>query len=378
MPEQVLISARVAAAPCDQGSPRAASLLISFMYPVVLRVLLFIAALHCYHLTATEFARLRDGSSYIAMAKAMSGDPAEYQSEAYHQRVFPGFPAIIAVIHLMGVPWHMAALGFNWLATGVISVLVGLCFRDARLAWAMDIVTPSYLMYSTTAMNEPALLLFIMLGMFLLQRQWTFAAGLSLGFAGVIRPVACFAVLGCITQLGVQRQWRQSVRLACTAAVVVGATMLTMHFTVGEAFRNLHAYSHNTPHFAGRFLDWPFQSLVMTTLFGHIPLWKIAYVWTCVTIDLVACHCLGRQWRTAVKRKRDCGWLPLATIWAVSNTAFVASVGSAVGFQEFHRFMLHALPAVILAFQPYFPRKSRVCVILTVPAAALALSGLYH
>src|SRR5205823_3442675 len=129
---------------------------------------------------------------------------------------------------LAGVPVTIAALGVSWLSSAAAAVLSALLFRDRRIGWAMAIIPPSFLTYSTLAMSEASLLALVALGMYCVVRRDALVAGaLALGFAGLVRPVACFAVLARAPledrlRLGVRRDGARRMRACGADAASVG------------------------------------------------------------------------------------------------------------------------------------------------------------
>lgn len=122
-----------------------ASVLWLFTAGVMSRAALFLLAYVAFDVSLTKFAELRDGDSYIAFAKAMIGDVGELIGNPFHQRVFPGYPALIALAHLTGFSLEVGAVLVNWVCVGSAAVLTARLFADRRLGWASVTLTPSYL-----------------------------------------------------------------------------------------------------------------------------------------------------------------------------------------------------------------------------------------
>ena len=294
---------------------------------------------------------MSDGASYLVYAEAILGDRATLLEDPWSQRVFPGYPAIMALVHLLGLSVPAAALAVNWVASGLVAVATAMLFGSARVGWGMAILTPAYLMYSTMAMSEPTLLLFTLLGLMLGERRAPVSAGLLLGFAGVVRPVACFAVIGYLTYLAVRRRWREAMAIGLLSAAIVACGVIGVKLLLGDALRSYHVQSSDHGPYEGQLLTIPFRSLLTTPLIHDVPPWKTVYTWGCVAFSLLSCFLLLRQWLHASRGKTDSGWLPLAAPWAIGNTGFTLCLGGIWGFHEFHRFMLPALPALLLAYR---------------------------
>jgi hypothetical protein len=311
-------------------------------------------------------------------ADAILGDSAKLLGDPWSQRIFPGYPALIALGHLLGCPTPIAALIVNWLASGLAAVATAMLFGDARFGWGMATLTPAYLMYSTMAMTEPTLLLFTMLGLMLAERRATVSAGLLLGFAGMIRPVACFAVFGYLTYLALRRRWREAMSIGLLSSAIVGAGLIGVQLLLGDALRSYHITANDPGGYGGQLLSMPFRSLIFTPLTNPVPAWKIVYTWGCVLFDLATCALLARRWWEAARSGTDARWLPLAALWAFGNTFFALSLGGIWGFHEFHRYMLPALPALLLGYQELLPRRAGTWFLVAVLSASPALYGMHR
>jgi hypothetical protein len=283
----------------------------------------------------------------------------------FDRRVFVGFPSLIAMASLFGVPLHAAALGINWVACGLSAALVAILYRDSRLGWAMAFLTPSYVMYSSLAMSESTLLLFSVGGLVAAFRLRSVFGGILLGVAGVIRPTACFAVVGIAVER-IRQDWRWAFVVCALSGLVVVGALLLMQLWSGDALQSIKIYSSDSSAYAGHPFALPFESLVMTPRQFNVPPWKIAYIWLHVAVTLIACvlvildarRCLDPEERALARL--NAGWL-------ISNTAFVLCIGHIWGFQEFHRFILAALPPLLWAYRTFYPQR---LLYWSLPAAA--------
>src|SRR5690348_6178894 len=161
---------------------------------ILLRAALFVIGTRIHGWTLNDFVNLRDGSSYIHLSQAFRGDRGAL--DLFDRRVFPGYPALIALVTSVGLSAPVAALALAWLSTAATAVFTALLYHDRRMGWAIVMLTPSYLMYTTVVMSEAVLLAFTVGGLMLFYRRRAAAGGVLLGFAGLVRPMACFAVLG--------------------------------------------------------------------------------------------------------------------------------------------------------------------------------------
>lgn len=366
-------SPRTAAPHSNEFAPSWSDLIWIAVAAALIRVVLCAVAMHMRGWSAFYFATLRDGDSYVKMARALHGDTSGLS--LIDRRVFIGFPALIAAVGTLGIPLHWATLGLNWAASALSASLTAVLFRDRRLGWAMATLTPSYLLYSTMGMSEPTLLAFTLTGLVLVRRRQNAAGGVLLGVAGLIRPMACFAALGAIFEKKVDN-WRSAVTVGGCALAALGSGLLAYHLWSGNALQNVHIYATDQRAYAGQMFTWPFGSLVLTPIRNHIALWKVAHMWTYVVLTLAACGIVLRDLRLPTTSADDRQNLQLSAPWLIGNTLFTLCVGHIWGFYQFHRFILVALPPMLWAFRKYFPDRRATWIAIAVASAALGLVGI--
>ena len=354
-------------------SPTRADLVGVAVIAVVIRVILCTAAVHIRGWSLFHFATLRDGDSYVRMARALLGDSSGVS--LIDRRVFIGYPALIAALGALGVPLHLAALGLNWASAAVSACLTAVLFRDRRLGWAMATLTPSYLLYSTMGMSESTLLAFTLAGLVLVRRRQDVGGGILLGAAGLIRPMACFAALGALFEKS-REGWRSLRRVAVAAASALGAGVVAYQLWSGDALQNVQIYATDQRAYAGQLFAWPFESLIMTPIRADVALWQVVHIWTYVGLTLLACGILGRDLaRSRSRSPAELRDLRLSAPWLIGNTLFTLCVGHIWGFYQFHRFILVALPPLLWVFRRYYPKRWTGWLLIGAASAAVALVG---
>jgi hypothetical protein len=367
---------RLACGPCPaDGIPGRASqasrLNKIFLAAVVVRIGVFLAATFLHHIPLTNYANKGDGASYIAYAKAILGDPSTLTE--YDRRVFPGYPALIAIVHLTGLSYPLAGLIVDWLCAGLAAAIAAVLFPDRRIGWAMIFLIPHYLTNSSLVMSEAPLLAFILCGLLAAGSGHLIAGGILLGLAGLIRPMACFAVAGLIVSLAADRRWRDVVISAFIPLAILSLGMLLMHALTGDALRGVKIYRDSPQAYTGRIFEWPFHSLLTTPRADHASGWLMLYIYIHVVIVLLAIGLLAMRLRGLRRNSRSLDILAL--VWLAGNTLFQLCIGSSWGFRHFPRFAIPAQPALFWALYPYVPRQKWVWVIAAAGAFALAVAG---
>ena len=215
---------------------------------------------------------------------------------------------------------------------------------------------------------------------FIIRREWYVAGALALGCAGLIRPVACFAVAGVLALIGHRwllerrevrrihkiqphfetRMGREQLRTAILVILISGAVVAAgfgaLHVWRGDALEGVKIYASSQDTFAGQVMSWPFGSLIMTSLNTAVPLWKVGYVWSYVLFVVVGCVLAGRRLRMS-RQSETFDLALLAGVWLFGNTIFVLCTGSVWGFHYFDRHILAAVPALLWAYTDVFPKR---------------------
>jgi hypothetical protein len=324
---------------------------------------------HIRHLSLPEYAAVGDGHSYLDYARLIGGERKTL--EPGDVRLFPGLPALLALIHLTTVPLWAAALGITWLSAGIIAAAGAHLFHSRVVGWALVFLIPDYVLITSVASTEGPMLALTILGLLFATRGKRTAsvitAGLLLGAACVIRPMACFAVLGfAIYSLTILKPIR-GIGVGIIASICVALAMIGMQLLWGDAFIGAKSYATDAYH--GQLFTWPFGSIIMTPLKTSVPILKIALVWAHIILALGACAMLAL--RAISSRREPLDWLSLP--WLVSLVFFNLCVGDIWGFQCFARFLVPALPALFDAIKPYLPKRVTTALALGAASFGVAL-----
>ena len=361
------------------ADPSWRDLVIIAILAIALRAALVAAMCLYTGWSLTDVANLHDGPSYLRVAAGMLDRTAMVAH--LDRRVFIGYPALIAAAGLARVPLPIAALVISWLASAIVATTAARLFAERRIGWALVFFPPSFLIFSSLVMSEASMLALIGVGLYwIIRRQWYAAGAIALGFAGLIRPVACFAVAGVLavlvhrwlrersevrrihkvrpffaTTMG-SEQRRAAILVTLVSGGVVAAGFWALHAWRGDALEGVKIYASSQDTFAGQVLSWPFASLIMTPFNTAVPLWKVGYVWSYVLFVLVGCLLAARRLRSS-RLSEAFDLSLLAAVWLFSNTVFVLCTGSVWGFRYFDRHILAAVPALLWAYTDVYPKR---------------------
>ena len=336
---------------------------------IVVRLLFVVVTARARHLSLPEYASVGDGHSYLDYARLIGGERKSL--DPGDERLFPGFPALIALLHLAKIPLWIAALGLTWLTAGISAAAGAELFRSRRVGWALVFLIPDYVLITAVASTEGPVLALTLLGLLVASRgrgaMSVVIAGLVLGVAGVVRPMACFAVIGYGVYALTLGQPKRALAVGLASLLVVSLALLGMHHLFGDALVGTKAYARDAYH--GQLFSWPFASILMTPRRSHVPLLKVGLVWGHVLLALTACALLAH--RAFSVRREPLDWLSLP--WLTGLVIFNLCVGDVWGFQCFARFLVPALPALFEGVKRFLPRRIATVLLLGGVSFALAL-----
>ncbi|MGN6727490.1 MAG: hypothetical protein ACTHLZ_16340 [Tepidisphaeraceae bacterium] len=341
---------------------------------IVARVLFIGLACRLHHQSLQDWAGMGDGVNYIHYADHMFGRPTAFS--AYDARVFPGLPIAMGLVSLCGMPAWFAGIVVGVISGAGAAALTAILCRCRRVGWMLAVLPPIFLVCSVGPTTEPLLLLLCLLGLLIGEESgWvgTLIAGLLFGYAGIVRPVACFAVMAFIAREWMSgRRSRPIVAGAIAAAVVLSGLAIVRHVT-GDALYGVRYYAESDSAYRGDLFTWPFKSLIFTPFYEPVGRSKLIYVWLHVAAVLGLIGVLARrvrsQPRTPAEHRMDVAML----VWLAGNTLFVLCVGNKWGLQAFPRFALPALPAMAWAVRRWIPASVGWLALAAVISFAVAL-----
>jgi hypothetical protein len=379
------------------AQPRQGELLILAIFAVFLRVIVFASAMHFGHLSIWQYTSKGDTSSYIANAAAMCGERPRTSLSEYDLRVFPGYPSLISIVHLLRISLPVSALCVTWISAGIAAAAAGRVFDDARVGWAMTCLIPHYLINSSLGMSEAPLLAVVCVALLAFKKDRLILCGGLFAFAGMIRPMACFACAGVLfalvtpvlrypqepgaatsdpalggTSEPASRTWTNILLLLAAAGLTFAFQVIAFQLWTGDALRGIHVYSQNPGAYGGHLLAWPFHSLLTTAGIDRSSTGRILYIWIHVGVTLTACAML--TYRTAVLPTRDQRDL-ISFPWLIGNTVFVLCIGSVWGFRHFPRFTIPAAPPMFWSLRRVLPRHAGWWMLIAAGCGVMAVRG---
>jgi hypothetical protein len=313
---------------------------------VHLAILLTVVSL--FHLSLETYTDKGDGASYKHMAAALLGRPSAL--DAYETRVFPGYPMLIAVTHLITrLSIAASALVVTFIGAGAAAAISAVVFQDRRVGWAVALALPHAWINMSLVMSEAPELALVMTGLLLARRNHAAAAGIIFGLSALTRPVAGFALMGVLLDQVARDRARRGLLAVAWAALIFLLGMLIARPVTGGLFHGMSVYAHSPRAYAGHPFTWPMHSILWMTLHGHVGWGRWIYIIAHVAACIGGCIVLSRK---------NSPMEVLAFTWLALNTLFVLCIGlgpGAWGFNHFPRFTIPALPALAYAWRRFLP-----------------------
>ncbi|HEX8325004.1 MAG TPA: hypothetical protein VF595_13960 [Tepidisphaeraceae bacterium] len=311
-------------------------------------VVLIVMGLKAHDLAGMPYRS--DGIAYIDNARRINGDA---MPSAYDQRVFVGLPWLIAMTHRLGVPYGAGAQAFGLVLPGLVCAGTALWLRDRRIGWAMAVLPPHWVLDTACVMNESLMIGLCVLAMITLRQQrfWgVLGAAVLFAAAGMVRPMACFAVMGALALLLQARRPGRALALSLATLALLAGMFFAFKHVYWNPLDNMRAYDTEKLAYDGQVFTYPFGSFVEVGrargVLRPTYVYKAAYmVAALIVLGLAAVA----WWRS--RRPLD-AW---AVAWWGGNVAFVTCIGSHWGVDIAQRSLMWAAPAAYWTLRDWLP-----------------------
>jgi hypothetical protein len=320
------------------------TLLALILLAIAARLLVMGASLWLADASISELAILHDGREYQSVAEALPTADRLRELPGSYRRFYPGFPMMIRVLSWIA-PMPVAALAIA-VAAAVLAVLL---FRrlgaEPWTAALLAVFTPSWLVFSSTAMSEGPFLALALWGFLEWRRGRRPLAAIILGASTLVRPVGLLLFLP-LWVLEVDRgSWRERLHELIFYAALPFAWALTSMLVWHDPVQQLSSY-------VDKDLAWPLASVLVHLVDpGRDPL-KLAQV--VFTLALAAAAAVALIHRYAADRDRETlQWL----LWLGAHAAFYLVLPSSWVFECLPRFFVTCLPPILVGITPYLPRR---------------------
>lgn len=351
----------------DSDRPTRNRMIILVLVAATVHAAFFIAAASFSHLTWSQQAHFGDSDQYVRYGQAIAGH-ATTLSE-YDKRLFFGAPLAIAGMIRVGIPGGAAAVLQSWAGSCIAVAASAYLFESVTIGLAVALLLPDYLLVSSVVASEGLMLGLTTAGLaFARRRKQIVLGGLLLGAAGVVRPMACFAVIGYAAAEVSEKRYRNAIVLGLSSLAVVLLGMAAMRYFTGDALESLHVYRDHPTAYDGHLLDWPMHAIIHYSTHYPIDKSKLLYVWVNVVFLVVALAALAAGPRAGTSLGR------LSLVWAAGNSLLCVCLGSAWAYLCFPRFICGAEPALLFGVRRFLPPARQWWAWLLIGGASFAVA----
>lgn len=204
------------------------------------------------------------------------------------------------------------------------------------------------------------------------QERWITSSMLA-ALATVTRAVGVFALFALGINLVVRKQYRKLALCIAVAALIGFLYLLPFWIAFHDPLYQFHRRTHDVDWDSGHLLTWPFHVIVVSYLYYRGP-------WTNVILTggWIGLAAVGFC-RMGVKLYRDRGAQYLnEQIFAITYLLFLFCYNSLEWARwDFYRFVIPAIPMLLLSFDRWLPKSRYViyplCVVSSVLAACSAI-----
>jgi hypothetical protein len=320
----------------------------------------FICLFQNYFAKIDDFA---DSASYMQIAAAIR----HWNFKGLVIEHFWGLPYFMALLSMIGRFSDRTALIVICVASSLTSVILAHRLWGGWVAAMFAVLSFDWMQRSFLGGSEPIFVALLFASFLAVRRNRWLLAALLASFATVCRPLGVFALLA----MGATLLWRRDF-LKCALAAAIGAAIgaayawpLAHYF--GRALANVHGYDPN-----GTMFGIPFFAIIKGTVLYPAP-WTnliLSFGWILfVSVGVVAM--MWREEYRAYARK-----FPVESIFAALYLISVYCYNYPSWARgSFPRFVIPALPFVLLALLCWIPKDRRLLWILAVFMPVLAAAS---
>jgi hypothetical protein len=326
---------------------------------VAVRLIVVSTSLWVAQAPLADLTDLHDGHEYQSVAAALP-TPAEMRSlPDTFRRFSPGYPAMIRVLSAV-LPMPVAALLVVIAAAAVAVLLLQRLGVDRWTAAVFAVFTPSWLVFSSTAMAEGPFLALALWGFLEWRRNRRPTAALILGAATLVRPVGLlvFLPLWALELRG--NSWRDRLRELLAFAALPVAWAVTSFAVWRDPVQQVSSYVQKD-------LAWPLASVVVHVLDPMRDPLKLAQVVFTLALATAAALILKRRYAATADRA-DLLWL----LWLAAHAVFYLLLPSSWVFECLPRFFITCLPPILVGLGPYLPRRAWFLALISASSVGLS------
>jgi Gpi18-like mannosyltransferase len=290
-----------------------------------------------------KFSIQQDGYADYASALRQGTINDNNKFAKFETRLFPGYPVLIFLLTFVLKSEIISGVLIS-LTAALFSIFLFWKVSQSKLATVIfAFFPPVWLMQSTKVATEPLTVFLLLLAILLFRKKYYFLTGLILGIAFDIRLISICLLIALIVYIYLKRQHKYILSLLAGFSIFLILFFIFNFFIFGPAsiFRQFRTYYEINRVTLGaiqivqdipRALDWKQYRILISGLLYII-------------INFFAVFKLFKY--------RKISWLyKVCFYWMLFSLLFIFSLGPMPMLEEFSRFSVPAVPALVLGLFP--------------------------
>lgn len=333
-------------------------------------VFLWLISAVCFLIVLTHFksysagvSAFGDNDQYTAAAHAIQ----HWDLRSTQARQGWGVSYLIALLSLLHLS-NKVSLVLISMASSLGSVLLARPLWGPWIAAFFAILNFPWLQTSMLGGSEPLFVLLLFASFWFSRRQRWIPSSALAALATVTRAVGVFSLFALGLSLLLRKEYRKLSLCIAVAALIGFLYLLPFWVAFHDPLYQFHRREHSGDWDSGHLLTWPFHSIAVSYLYHRGPWSNVILTGAWIGLAIVGLCRMG------IKLYRDRGTqYPNEQIFVITYVFFLFSYNSLVWARwSFHRFVIPAIPLLLLSVYPWLPKKRYVMYPLCIVSSILA------
>lgn len=362
------------AKPFESHAPSLFEFIVLWVIAAAVFILVIARFQSFWHMVET-FA---DNKAYIGAAKALVSNFGSYADI----KQFWGLPYAMVAISAFHVPLRFSLL-FICMASSLAGMLLARKLWGDWIALFFALLNITWLQTSYLGGAEPLFLVLLLLSFWQSRKERWVSAAVLAALATVVRPLGFLALVG----IGVTLLLRKEIKKAalCTGVALLIGLLYVLPFWIHfhDPLFQIHHYKQEDWH-GGAPIGWPFHGIVVSLIHNREPWTNVLLTTGWVVFAVVGfCAMIAKLWipTLSLQSPGPQGWGNLMKerqaeyLFAFSYLIFLFCYDSQWARAEFPRFVMPVLPFLLVALEPWLPKRRFVIYPLAVVSAVLGAAS---
>ena len=335
-------------------------------------VLLWVLSAVCFITVLTHFQSYEkfdfgDNAQYISAAEAIR----HWDLRSSHTKQGWGLSYLIALLLIFHLSGHVSLLIIS-IASSLGSVLLVRNLWGAWIAAFFAVLNFPWIQTSFLGGSEPLFVLLLFGSFWLSRRERWLPAAVLAALATLTRPIGVFALFALGFTLVLRKDYRKLLLCTAVAALIGFLYLLPFWVSFHDPLYQFHRYKQEDWQ-SGHLVSWPFHIIAVSYLYYRGPWTNVILTGAWIGLATVGLCRMGvKLYRERVMER------PYEQVFTGTYVTFLFCYNSLEWSRwGFPRFVIPAIPLVLLSINPWLPKSRYViyplCVVSSILAACSAI-----